>query len=167
MKKLIILFALCAMVLLCKTTDAQIRFSVNLSTQPVWGPTGYDNVQYYYLPDIEVYYNVPQRRFVYLENNRWRTSAYLPSRYRNYDLYNTRKIVINEPRPYMNHKVYQARYASWNEHQQSIRDSRDSRYFANKNHPEYNNWKNSQRYQKSNQKNQKQKENQRNQNWNR
>jgi Ni/Co efflux regulator RcnB len=153
MKKLILVFALCAIGLFCQTTTAQVRFNVNIASQPIWGPVGYDHVDYYYLPDIEAYYNVPRHRYYYMENNRWRSGSNLPSRYRGTDLYNTRKVVVNEPKPYLNHQTYKSKYGSSNERYsgQSIRDSRDSRYFANKNHPEYRNWRNSQRNHRQNQ----------------
>ena len=35
------------------TTQAQIKLSINIGSQPVWGPVGYHHVDYYYLPDIE------------------------------------------------------------------------------------------------------------------
>lgn len=123
---------------------AQVSFSfgININSQPAWGPTGYDEVQYYYLPDIDAYYYVPQHRFIYQIRGRWITSSNLPARYRNYDLYSGHKIVINENRPYLRDKVYREKYSSYkNRHdQQPIRDSHDSKYFVNKNHPEHNNW---------------------------
>ena len=38
------------------TGQAQISFSVNLPAPPMWGPVGYTNVSYYYLPDVEAFY---------------------------------------------------------------------------------------------------------------
>lgn len=151
MKKLILLFVLCTSGLLCSTTSAQVTFRVNIGSQPIWGPVGYDHVEYYYLPEIEAYYYVPSRQFIFMENGRWLTRSSLPARYRNFDMYNARKIVVNEPKPYLRHNDYKARYTSSNvrSNQQSIRDSRDSRYFVNKNHPQYNSWKNSQKNHKN------------------
>ena len=62
-------FALIVALFLSSTPDAQIHVNLNfnIDSQPIWGPTGYDYVEYYYLPDIEVYYNVPQHRFIYFE----------------------------------------------------------------------------------------------------
>ncbi|HQS04855.1 MAG TPA: hypothetical protein PLT16_04385, partial [Daejeonella sp.] len=74
---------------------AQVRVNINLGAQPEWGPTGYNHVDYYYLPDIETYYYVPKRQFIYLENGRWLFMSALPSRYRGYDLNNGYKVVIN------------------------------------------------------------------------
>jgi len=164
MKKLILLIILCTGGLMSQTASAQFTFRINIGTQPVWGPAGYDHVEYYYLPDIEAYYYVPKHQFIFFENGRWITRTSLPVRYRNYNMYDARKIVINDPRPYLRHNEYKSRYSSSNDHsnQQTIRDSRDSKYFVNKNHPEYNNWKNSQRNQKhqKNQNGQKNKKNQ-------
>jgi hypothetical protein len=146
------LLVLVVAVFLWSTVDAQVRFSLNFNVdrQPLWGPTGYDHVEYYYLPDIEVYYNVPQHRFFWNERGRWISGSSLPSRYRGHDLYNSYKVVVNEPTPYRNHKVYREKYASYKgrHDQQPIRDSRDSKYFVNPNHPEHNNWVKQQKDQK-------------------
>jgi hypothetical protein len=149
MKKLILLFTFCLSVSWCQTTVAQVRLSVNIATQPIWGPVGYDHVEYYYLPDIDSYYYVPDHKYVYLEGGRWISRAALPQRYRNYDMYNSRKVVINDKRPYLRNQEYKTRYAVVTERseQQSIRDSRDSRYFVNKNHPEHSKWQNDHRKQ--------------------
>ncbi len=118
-------------------TNAQVRLSLNLNlnSQPAWGPEGYDHVDYYYMPDIDAYYNVPQRQFVYLEGNRWVFASSLPPRYNGYNLYSGYKVVVNEPRPYLRADVYRARYAQYKggrgPRQVIIRDSHDQRY---KNH---------------------------------
>jgi hypothetical protein len=149
MKKLILLLAVCFSLALCGTAIAQVRLSVNISTQPIWGPVGYDHVEYYYLPDIDSYYYVPEHRYIYLEGGRWISRTTLPQRYRNYDMYRSRKVVINDKRPYLHNQEYKTRYAVSDERsdQQSIRDSHDSRYFVNKNHPEHSKWQDSQRRQ--------------------
>ncbi len=128
--------------------QVHINFGINLSSQPIWGPTGYDEVQYYYLPDIDAYYYVPQHRFIYQVRGRWITSSYLPSRYRNYNLYEGHKVVMNGYRPYEHDQDNREKYGSFKDRhdQQPIRDSRDSKYFGNRNHPEHNNWIKQQRH---------------------
>ncbi len=44
--------------LLAGATEAQVSINVNIGSPPLWGPTGYTHVQYYYLPDVEAYYDV-------------------------------------------------------------------------------------------------------------
>lgn len=125
--------------------DAQVRVNVNVNigSQPVWGPVGYDYVDYYYLPDIDAYYYVPSRQFIYLNGPRWVWASSLPAPYRGYDLYHGYKVVINEPRPYLHHNTYKAKYAGYrNRHDQAvIRDSRDAKYYVNKGHPNHGQWK--------------------------
>ncbi len=132
------------------TLNAQLSISLNfnLESQPAWGPTGYDYVEYYYMPDIEVYYYVPQHRYYYYDRGSWRYSSNVPSRYSNYDFYNSYKVVVNEQRPWRNHKSYREKYSSYKDRhdQQPIRDSRDSKYYRNKNHPEHNNWAQQQKH---------------------
>ncbi len=149
MKKIMILAALMITGLVYyNQANAQVRVNVNLNigSQPVWGPVGYDYAEYYYMPDIGAYYDVPQRQFIYMEGNRWCYATALPARFGNYDLYRGYKVVINEPRPYMHDNIYRSRYAQyrgWYGRQQIIRDSRDSRYYVIKDHPMHGkgNWK--------------------------
>jgi hypothetical protein len=147
MKKIILLIALCLSSTLFETAIAQVTLRINIASQPIWGPVGYDHVEYYYLPDIDSYYYVPEHRYIYMEGGRWISRSYLPTRYNNYDMYNTRKVVINDRKPYLRNQEYKSKYGASNERsdQQSIRDSHDSRYFVNKNHPEHSKWKDNKR----------------------
>lgn len=92
---------------------AGAQININLGLQPAWGPAGYQYVDYYYLPDIETYYYVPSKQFIYLNNGKWIYSAGLPSRYRTYNLYNGYKVVVNEPKPYLQHATYKVKYAKY------------------------------------------------------
>ena len=89
---------------------SQVNVSININSQPDWGPRGYDYVEYYYLPDIEAYYYVPRRQFVYISGGNWVFSAHLPPAYRDYDLYRGYKVVINQPRAYRYYNSHRARY---------------------------------------------------------
>jgi hypothetical protein len=139
MKKLILLLVFFAGSFLCQTTFAQVSFKDNISSQPIWGPIGYDHVEYYYLPDLEMYYYVPRHKFIYLEKGKWLTRSSLPSSYKNYDMYNARKVVVNEPKPYLHFQDYINKYESSYDPltQTLIRDSHEPRYFVNKDHPEH------------------------------
>ncbi len=110
--------------------QAQISFSLNIGVQPDWGPVGYDHAEYYYMPDIGVYYDVPHHQYVYPDGRSWVRTTSLPPRYSNFDLYNSYKVVINQPTPYMHDNVYRTKYAQYRGHrgQTVIRDSRDAKY---------------------------------------
>ncbi|HEY5500069.1 MAG TPA: hypothetical protein VIK20_06775 [Bacteroidales bacterium] len=132
MKKIKILFFLAALFLMSPSeSSAQIHVNINLGSQPQWGPEEYDYVDYYYMPEIGIYYYAPKAQFIYREGNRWIFSTRLPYQYRNFNLYSTYKVVINEPRPYLRHSYYQTRYkkfSNYHSRQGNIRDSKDSRY---------------------------------------
>jgi len=110
---------------------------------------GYDHVDYYYLPDMDMYYYVPHHKYIYWENGHWLSRSGLPPRYKNYDMYNARKVVINEPKPYLHNETYRVKYESsyGPSNQQLIRDSHESRYFVNKDHPAHYKWKDSKKNQ--------------------
>lgn len=145
MKKIILLLTVFFSGFIANLATAQISLGVNLNigSQPVWGPVGYDHVDNYYLPDIDVYYNVPKRQYIYLDRGQWISVSSLPARYSSYDLYKGYKVVINEDRPYRNAAMYRTKYAGYknNHSQQVIRNSHDEKYFVNRGHPEHNKWK--------------------------
>ena len=66
----------------------------------------------------------------------------MPNRYDNYDLYNGYKVVVNDRTPYLRANTYRTKYARFknNHNQHIIRDSHDSRYFSNVNHPQHEQW---------------------------
>jgi hypothetical protein len=153
MKKTMLISALVVAALAFQTASAQLRvnFKVNIATQPVWGPTGYDHVEYYYMPDIDAYYYVPTHQYIYLQSGRWIFASSLPSRF-HYDINTGYKVVVNDRTPYRHPETYRAKYASYKgrHDQEIIRNSHDSKYFQNKNHPEHNKWKQSQGHGKVN-----------------
>ncbi|QIL41981.1 hypothetical protein G7074_23555 [Pedobacter sp. HDW13] len=121
MKKLFLLSAILSIVALTSNqSNAQVSINVNIGSQPAWIPAGYQDVNYYYLPEVQSYYCVPQRQFVYLSGNRWTRSRYLPARYRGYNLNHGRKIVMYGDNPYRSYNNHRVRYAS---HQNYYRSS--------------------------------------------
>ncbi len=117
---------------------AQVGISININSQPLWGPVAYDYVEYYYLPEYDVYYNAPKAQFVYLNGPNWVFAPNLPSRYQNVNLYRTYKVVINEPTPYLRHDYYYGHYKKYkNVHskQGNIRESKDPKYARGNSHP--------------------------------
>src|ERR1043165_9793394 len=78
------------------TAKAQVSVNVNIGSPPLWGPVGYSEVQYYYLPDVEAYYDVQTEMFIYYGGGAWIRRSYLPTRYRYYDLYSGYKVVLTD-----------------------------------------------------------------------
>ncbi len=80
-------FAVVALVLLSTMTfQAQVSINLQFGAPPAWAPPERQESQYYYLPDIDCYYDVPSSMFIYNRNGRWSRSRSLPRQYRNYNL---------------------------------------------------------------------------------
>ena len=76
--------------------EAQLSV-VQVRVAPPWAPY-YENVnqvRYYYMPDIQCYYDVWNHQFIYLQDGRWRFSSSLPSRYSSYNLNNSYAAIKN------------------------------------------------------------------------
>ncbi|GAA4728394.1 hypothetical protein [Flavisolibacter ginsenosidimutans] len=131
MKKLFFALLLLSGLFLQKA-DAQVRvgMDINIGAQPDWGPYGYDYAQYYYFPDMDIYYDVLNREFVYFDGYEWRSSPYMPSAYSNFDLYSAYKVVINEPQPYLRADYYRRQYYGYRgyHNQPVLRDHRNEGY---------------------------------------
>ena len=64
MKKKILTTIVILIIAFNSNIQAQIGLNFNIGSQPAWGPTGYDKVEYYYMPDIDAYYNVQKKQFI-------------------------------------------------------------------------------------------------------
>jgi len=115
MKKLFILSAIAFGGLIYTTADAQIRVGVNLGyaqgpavqANPAFG-NGYDD--YFYLPDLGVYYDATTQCYFYFDGTEWVSSPYLPGQYANYDWRSARRFEIRAFRPYLHDDFYRERY---------------------------------------------------------
>lgn len=99
----------------CGTTS-YVSAGVGIGSQqynnPPWAPPYVAGVRYYYLPDIEAYYDLSNQDFVYLNNGQWLFSSTLPSIYSWYDLYDgfTIALNVNVFQPWMHNQYYVSHY---------------------------------------------------------
>ena len=124
-------------------TQAQVSVRFNIGSQPAWAPVGYEDSRFYYLPDVEAYYDVNNSMFIYYEGNSWIHRSYLPNRYRNYDLYSGYKVEMrgyHGKTPYYNHREYKAKYANGKNRfvQRTIGERPGSSYYRDKSDRERN-----------------------------
>jgi hypothetical protein len=124
--------ALGLILLVSAKNHAQVSINVNIGTPPSWGPAGYSDAAYYYLPDVEAYYDIRASQFIYFGRGGWIRASFLPRQYRNYDLYHGYKVVLNDyhgNRPYTyfrNHKMKYYKGYRGNP-QRAIRDDYNNR----------------------------------------
>ena len=84
----------------------------NVKEQPKWRPAGQSYAEYFYLPDIDTYYYVPRKQFIYQSGGYWTFSSFLPAANKSYNLYSGSKIVINEPGAYRYYAQHKAKYGA-------------------------------------------------------
>lgn len=123
--KTINFFKIGLLVFAVSSSQAQVNVNVNIGkpppvvvvqqvvVPPQWGPVGYDNTEYYYIPDIQTYYDIRSRQYIYNGNGNWIRSRNLPSQHRNYNLYNGYKVVLTDYHgrtPYMYYNTHKVKY---------------------------------------------------------
>ncbi|MFZ9386376.1 MAG: hypothetical protein ACO25B_00720 [Chitinophagaceae bacterium] len=93
--------------------EGPIRITGGITyTNPVWGPSYHPGTRYYYIPDIEVYYDMYDQQYIYLQNGQWIFTPILPSIYAYYDLYTGFVITLNTSvyQPWLHHQYYVSHY---------------------------------------------------------
>ncbi|MFV8345744.1 hypothetical protein [Flavobacterium sp. ZB4P13] len=113
MKTLKLIIAGIILLVSSNTMQAQVSVNVNIGSPPAWGPVGYSAVDYYYLPDVQAYYDIRATQFIYFGGGKWIRSRNLPYQYRNYNLYNGYKVVLTDyhgSRPYSNFNTHKVKY---------------------------------------------------------
>jgi hypothetical protein len=94
------------------TVFALLFLGISSCDTPNWLPPQYAGMRYYYMPDIETYYDLTNHDFIYLDNGDWLFSTSLPPMYGNYDLYNGYYVALNMNvfQPWMHHQFYISNY---------------------------------------------------------
>jgi len=100
---------------LATTMQGQISVSINIPAPPRWGPPVLPAVNFYFLPDVDAYYDIRSHMFIYYSGSAWVHRASLPPRYKDYDLYRGHKVIMNDYRgstPYKNYKEHKMKYSN-------------------------------------------------------
>ncbi|MCD8288561.1 MAG: hypothetical protein LUC26_01425 [Prevotella sp.] len=111
--------------------QAQISININIGKQPSWGPSGYDYAQFYFIPELNIYYDVEAALFYYLSGSTWVGAKYLPLKYKKYDLSSMYKVVMNGvTTPWLNNKEHKKTYKNFinDRTQLPIRQTADAKH---------------------------------------
>ncbi len=104
MKKLTLtLLAAATMLLGANTSKAQVSLSVRIGNPPVWAPAQYAHTtRYYYIPEIDSYYDAQRGGYYYNDGPSWVFSASLPGIYASYNIGSLHHVAVNYygDRPY-------------------------------------------------------------------
>lgn len=87
---------------LSNSANAQIDVNLNINI-PAWGPSDTHDAHYYYIPDIQVYYDVPHAVFIYPYKSKWIRTKRLPKYYSHFDLHSGCKVIL----PYRGNSPYE------------------------------------------------------------
>lgn len=79
---------------------------------PTWAPQYYTGTRYYYLPDIECYYDLGSRNFILLHNGQWIYVESISPYYSSYNLFDSYVVIVNVNiyQPWMHHQYYNSHY---------------------------------------------------------
>jgi hypothetical protein len=98
-------------IVLAGMLSAQV--SVTIGTPPPWGPAEASGIRFYYIPDIQTYYDVNTGEYVYFSGGVWVHTRELPPAYRHYDLYGGYKVPLRDyhgERPWEGYKEHHKSY---------------------------------------------------------
>ena len=112
MKRLLLTLLWAMIATLPLVTRAQMYARMPAALPPPWAPPGHARAQYYYLPDLQVYYDVPAASFLLPHRGQWIALRQLPPTYRSYDLYAAPKVVLDYhgPTPFQHYEVHLQRF---------------------------------------------------------
>lgn len=80
-------------ILISGILPAQVAVTI---TPPPWGPAEAPGIRFYFIPDIDVYFDVNTGEYVYFSNGAWIHAHELPPAYRHYDLYKAYKVPLRD-----------------------------------------------------------------------
>jgi hypothetical protein len=128
MKRIALISAIALSSLFYYSASAQVRvhLSLNLNPRPVYVPArvvvqdqpaeytesvSYDGDEdYYYLPEVDAYYSIPEQCYYYNNGGSWVSAAYLPGAYHDFDWRSSRRFEVRAHRPFMHNDYYRTRY---------------------------------------------------------
>ncbi len=91
------------MLIAVNTSKAQVSFSVHIGSPPVWAPPEYAHtIRYYYIPEIDSYYDAQRGGYYYNDGPSWVFSASLPGIYAGYNIGSLHHVAVRYygDRPY-------------------------------------------------------------------
>jgi len=113
-----VVFLLCAINATAQATKVDRTYGPKITVRPatqapVWAKAAPANVNYYYLPDLDTYYDVPAKRYIYMNNGTWVKRSTLPTWHKGYNMANSNPVYLTDYKgrtPYKLYKVHKVKY---------------------------------------------------------
>jgi len=103
----VFIFTSCGMLTYYGIPGGQVTYQ-----NPGWAPPYYNGARYYYIPDIESYYDLSSGEFAVLNDGQWRFTSNISLIYPEFDLNNCFAVVLNVDvyQPWSHHQYYVSHY---------------------------------------------------------
>lgn len=110
-------------------SNAQISVNVNLGSRPQYHDRYENEVSYYFLPEIEAYFDIQAQVYIFNSPRGWVRSSYLPEYCRNYDINRGHRVALTYIgyTPYADFKFHKQKY--YRENDRNYREE----YYYNRN----------------------------------
>jgi hypothetical protein len=86
-----------------------------------------DNIRYYYYPNLEAYFDLKHRVYIYKVNGVWIQKQAIPANYRGYSMYNKRYVILSDV-----HVSNDKPYLLINQHKKKYPPNFKGRFIKNK-----------------------------------
>ena len=108
MKFITTLAAFVLLALAAPAAQAQVNININPAPAPSWGPALPTGAQYYYLPTVGGFYDVPARQYVVSRNGKWVRTATLAG----YPVGSLQPVVVDYvgAQPWERYETYRVKY---------------------------------------------------------
>lgn len=119
-------------------SNAQISVSVNLGSRPQYHDRYENESRYYYLPEIETYYDIQAGIYIFNSSRGWVRSSHLPEYCSNYDVNRGYRVALtyNGYRPYSDFNFHKQKY-----YRENHRNYREEYYHPRNNYAAISNQK--------------------------
>lgn len=113
MKKFIYVSAIIGGLFFVQPSQAQISININLgASYPSWIASSYQDAKYIYMPELDMYYDMYNKSYVYYDNYKWVSQRNVPIAYQHMDFRNARKVRVSAKNPWNNNAYYRNAYVN-------------------------------------------------------
>jgi hypothetical protein len=108
MKTLAVLATAALLGFVAPAAQAQVNININTAPAPSWGPALPAGAQYYYLPTVGGFYDVPARQYVVSRNGQWVRTTTLAG----YPVGSLQPVVVDYvgAQPWVRYETYRVKY---------------------------------------------------------
>ena len=114
MKKITLIIAIISVSFIATDSKSQVRFNVQVNVgHPARVVRQANNCEFYYYPEIGIYYNPYNVEYIFWDCNRWNTVRNLPEAYYGYDFNSGYRVSVYGENPWYRDNYYRNQYEGY------------------------------------------------------